>query len=104
MEPPAILSLVGGVCGVGALLFALFLVLATLSNAISNARRRRWQDQRDRLPDGWPRPVAEDAEPISLDSLRGQLAMKTDERAVFTREGGFVLKPKRKKKHGRKRQ
>lgn len=89
-------------CGLAALLFALFLVLATVSNAIGNARRRRWQEQRDRLPDGWPRPVAEDAEPISLDSLRGQLAMKTDERAVFTREGGFVLKPKRKKKHGRK--
>lgn len=101
MQPLELLSLT---CGLAALLFALFLVLATVSNAIGNARRRRWQEQRDRLPDGWPRPVAADAEPISLDSLRGMVASRTDEVAVFNREGGFVLKPKRKKKHGRKRQ
>lgn len=96
-------GLISLTCGLAALLFALFLVLATLSNAIGNARRRRWQEQRDRLPNAW-QPTPEAVEPISLDCLRGQLAMKTDERAVFTREGGFVLKPKRKKKHGRKRQ
>lgn len=65
-------------------------------------RREQWQQQRERLPDNQLVRLDQRAEVVSLDTLRGQLAMKTDERAVFTREGGFTLKPKKRKKHGRK--
>lgn len=98
MPDPELLALT---CGVLALLFALFLVLATVGNAIRGARRRHWREQRDLLRDAWC-PTPEEVEPISLDSLRGMAAVRTDEVAVFTREGGFVLKPKKRKKHGRK--
>lgn len=86
--------------------FAILLALAAfISDAIDNWRawrRERRQRDRERLPDNQPVRVDRGAEILDLDTLRGQLAMKTDERAVFTREGGFALKPKRKKKHGRK--
>lgn len=91
---------------------AIFAVIATLlalagfvSDAIDNWRawrRVQWQQQREQLPGNQLVRLDQCAEIINLDSLRGQLAMKTDERAVFTREGGFVLKPKKRKRHGRK--
>lgn len=55
-----------------------------------------------------PRSFAADtwekSEDLTLADLRREVAIdKGDQRAVFNREGGFVLKPKkRKKKHGRK--
>lgn len=85
------------------------LIAGLISDAMKKARQptRQWRNELSHWPDAQPRPFtdADGFRRVTLDELRAEGLPDPDGRVVLTREGGFRVegKKRKRKKHGRRK-